>query len=69
MEISQLLCDGDLFTGSCVVLVFAASNFCTITSLLLFSLFHHSLQNQDEIALQEMIVISISIVPGSINIV
>ena len=66
MEVSELACGGDLSTGSCVVLAFDASNFCT--SLLVFSFIYHSLQNQHEMALPEMITMCVRTVAASVNI-
>lgn len=57
-EVSQMVCDSDLLTGFCVLLSFPVCNFFLI---------HHSLQNQDETALQEMTTIFVSIVLCSIN--
>ena len=66
MEVSELVCGGDLSTGSCVVLAFDANNF--YTSLLVFLFIYHSLQNQDEMALPEMITICVRTVVASVNI-
>ena len=68
MEVSQLVCDGDLLTGSCAVLAFPVSNFWFITSSSLFTFIQHPLQNQEEMALQKLIATSVSIVATSINI-
>lgn len=54
-----MVCDSDLLIGFCVPLSFPVCNF--------FFMIHHSLQNQDETALQEMTTIFVSIVLCSIN--
>ena len=45
MEASKLVCDGDLLTGSCVFLAFAASNFelSQLYNYIRLFTFHHKI--------------------------
>lgn len=64
METSQMVCDGGLLTG--FLWFFWLLLKAVFAGLLLLFFVHHLLQNQDEIALKEMIVLSVSIVAASI---
>lgn len=64
METSQMVCDGGLLTG--FLRFFWLLLKAVFAGLLLLFFVHHLLQNQNEIALKEMIVLSVSIVAASI---
>ena len=64
MKASQVIYDESLLTG--FLWFFWLLLKAVFAGLLLLFFVHHLLQNQDEIALKEMIVLSVSIVAASI---